>query len=49
MEKDYPEYHRHLGGLIKDLRVDIPATLAGFYEMHRGALARGPSARGRKS
>ena len=41
MDKDYPEYHRHLGGLIKDLREGIPATVGGFSEMHRGALADG--------
>ena len=41
METNYPEYRRHLNGLIRDLRGDIPATLAGFNEMHKGALAEG--------
>jgi AhpD family alkylhydroperoxidase len=41
MNKDYPEYHRHLGRLIKELRDEVPAAMRGFSEMHSGALADG--------
>jgi AhpD family alkylhydroperoxidase len=41
MEKDYVEYHRHLGELIRDLQHEIPGAVGGFGQMRRGALAEG--------
>jgi AhpD family alkylhydroperoxidase len=39
MEKNYPEIHHHTGSLVKDLSYDLPATLAGFGQLHRATLA----------
>jgi AhpD family alkylhydroperoxidase len=41
MEKNYPEIHHHTGSLVKDLSYDLPATLAGFGQLHRATLAEG--------
>ena len=41
VQKNYPEYHRHLESLIGQLGHRIPGTMSGFAEMHRQAVSDG--------
>jgi AhpD family alkylhydroperoxidase len=41
MTKNYPEFHKHLKGLVKALGKEMPDSLAGFAELHRTATADG--------
>jgi len=39
--QNYPEYHQHLRTLVGQLAGQIPGTLAGFQQLHKGAIAEG--------
>lgn len=41
MQKDYPEYHKHLESFIGQLGRRIPGTMTGFAEMHRHSVSDG--------
>lgn len=41
MAKNYPELHKHLSGLIKQLGKEIPDTMSGFSQLHKSAAADG--------
>ena len=41
MEKTYPEYRKHLQGLIGQLRVGIPGTMKGFGLLHGESMKAG--------
>jgi AhpD family alkylhydroperoxidase len=41
MAKSYPELHDHLKDLIKQLGKEIPDTMSGFSQLHKGAAADG--------
>lgn len=41
MAKNYPELHEHLKGLVAQLGGEIPGTLSGFSQLHKGAAADG--------
>lgn len=39
--KDYPQHYQHFLSLMKDLRMEIPATMKGFGTLHKAACAEG--------
>jgi len=39
--KNYPEYRKHLQGLIGQLRVSIPGTMKGFGTLHQESMKAG--------
>ena len=41
MDKDYPEYRKHLQGLIGQLRGRIPGTMKGFGLLHQESMKAG--------
>ena len=41
MQKDYPEYHKHLESFIGQLGRRIPGTMTAFAEMHRHSVSDG--------
>ena len=41
MGKDYPEYRKHLQGLIGQLRGRIPGTMKGFGLLHQESMKAG--------
>lgn len=41
MEKSYPDYHRHLQGLMRKLGTELPGPMAGFGQLHKQATADG--------
>ena len=41
MEKTYPEYRKHLQGLIGQLRAGIPGTMKGFGLLHGESMKAG--------
>ena len=41
MNKNYPEYRKHLQGLIGQLRGSIPGTLKGFGLLHAESMKAG--------
>lgn len=41
MATNYPEHREHIQGLVSRLSKDIPDTMAGFGQLHRGATAQG--------
>lgn len=41
MQKQYPEYHSQLQGLVGRLAKELPEPMAGFTSLHRSAIADG--------
>ncbi len=41
MEKDFPEYRRHLNKLAGRLGAELKGPVAGFGQLHKSALAAG--------
>jgi AhpD family alkylhydroperoxidase len=41
MDKNYPEYRRHLEGRVRELNQLMPATMGGFSGLHRHAVEEG--------
>ena len=41
MQKNYPEYRKHLESLIGQLGRRVPGTMSSFAEMHRQAVSDG--------
>ena len=41
MEKNYPEYRKHLQALIGQLRGQIPGTMKGFGLLHQESMKAG--------
>ena len=41
MDKNYPEYRKHLQGLIGQLRIEIPGTMKGFGLLHQESMKAG--------
>ena len=39
--KNYPEYHKHLNGLLGQMSKEMPGTMSGFVELHKQAVADG--------
>ena len=41
IDREYPEYRKHLGNLISELRKELPGPLEGFSTLHQNAVADG--------
>jgi AhpD family alkylhydroperoxidase len=41
VERQFPEYHRHLQHLIRKLHTEIPEPMRGFGQLHRSSLEGG--------
>ena len=41
MNKNYPEYRKHLQGLIGRLRTEMPGTMKGFGLLHQESMKAG--------
>jgi len=41
MNKQYPEYFKHLNELLMGLGKEIPGTMGGFNQLHRKAMTEG--------
>lgn len=41
MKDGYPEYYRHLKGLIRKLGKELPGPTRGFAELHKAAVGEG--------
>ena len=46
MEKNYPEYRKHLNRLAKALSEKIPGVMSGFGKLHKEALSEGVAIHG---
>ena len=41
MDKNYPEYRKHLQGLMGRLRAELPGTMRGFGLLHQESMKAG--------
>ena len=39
--KSYPQYYEHIQGLVGRLGSEIPGTMSGFAQLHKGTVTKG--------